>query len=76
MDVENTLSHWSCSSFNFCMLHRPETNVGARGEAKNFLRGPKFFKPCPTNFSREDEEFFRGLRPPASGYGPGVSCYM
>jgi len=31
--------------------------------AKCFLRGAKFFKLCPTNFSKEGEKFSRGAKP-------------
>jgi len=52
--------------------HKPVTSLGHQEGRRVFWEWPKFFKLCPTPFSRRGELFCRGRSPPSSpGYGPG-----
>jgi len=52
-----------CVSVVCFLVTTPQTHnqLGTPGGAKYFLRGPKFFKLCPTHFSR-GRNFWRGAK--------------
>jgi len=54
--------------FKLCSwcLQQPQARnqLGTPGGAQIFLTMSNSFEPCPTHFSRGDEKFSRGLRPP------------
>jgi len=49
--------------FRYCLRTRPATSLGHQVGRRVFWEGPKFFKLCPTHFSREGEKLLGGTSP-------------